>query len=145
MPCCRGDAVRRKTEQINARGQNKKRGKDGDLFQFLRCTRRLRCFDVDIPVWSAINATAHSIILFGHHNFLTCLRPVWNYYIRGQSEEKSRLHVALCVPCRRCNCLFWRLNKKIPDNFAGDFQLLSTKTGVFSNTGPVAMYVRVVW
>ena len=75
---------------VNAKGQNKTKHKEGDLFHLKVYSPFKVYFDGDITSVSAVNATGPFDILAGHHNFLTLLAPC-EIIVRGQSEEKIKI------------------------------------------------------
>lgn len=75
---------------INKKGQNKTKHKEGDLFHLKVYSPFKVYFDGDIVSVSAINTTGPFDILAGHHNFLTLLAPC-EIVIRGTSEDKIKI------------------------------------------------------
>jgi ATP synthase, Delta/Epsilon chain, beta-sandwich domain len=90
-PVATVDTPSEKVDQIvNAKGQNKTKHKEGDLFHLKVYSPFKVYFDGEVTSVSAINATGPFDILAGHHNFLTLLAPC-EIIIRGQSEEKVKI------------------------------------------------------
>jgi hypothetical protein len=75
---------------VNAKGQNKTKHKEGDLFHLKVYSPFKVYFDGEVSSVSAVNATGPFDILAGHHNFLTLLAPC-EIVIRGQAEEKVKI------------------------------------------------------
>lgn len=77
-------------QSIDAKGINKTKHKEGDLFHLKVYSPFKVFFEGDVVSVSAVNATGSFDILAGHHNFLTLLAPC-DIIIRSTEEEAIKI------------------------------------------------------